>query len=183
MLKNISKKRIIITLAVIVSVTCAVSGTLAYILSRTPPIENSFETVQVSCSVEEELNGTTKSNVKVKNTSSINAYVRATFIVMWTSENGSVTATSPVLGTDYTVAFGSAKWSKGSDGFYYYSDVLTPDALTENLINTISVIGEAPEGYTLSVHVAATAIQATPATVVTDTWGATVNQNGTLSAP
>ena len=181
MFKNISKKLILIILSVIITVV-AVSGTFAYIFTKTPPVENTFEPVQVSCEVQETIDGFTKSNVKVKNTSDINAYVRATFVVMWTSEDGKVSS-SPVLASDYTINFGSAKWVKGSDGFYYYTEKVASGAYTDNLLNTVSVLGEAPEGYTLSVHVAATAIQAEPASVITDMWGATVLDNGNITAP
>lgn len=179
---NISKKLILITVAVLLSAALAVGGTVAYLFMRTPPVENSFTPVQVSCSVEETFDGVTKSDVRVKNTSDINAYVRATFIIMWTADDGKVSST-PVLDTDYSLVFGSEKWVKGSDGFYYYSGRLAPGAATDNLINSITASGTAPEGYTLSVHVAATAIQAEPASVITETWGATVLDNGNILAP
>lgn len=180
---KISKKLLITIICAAVALSATVGGTLAYIISKTAETENSFEPVFVSCSVEESFDGVTKSDVKVKNTGDISAYVRATVIVMWTSESGAVHSSSPVENVDYTIALGSLKWTKGSDGFYYYSDEVSAGAQTELLISSVYQTGEAPAGYTLTVHIAATAIQSTPSRAVVEAWGATVQPSGKLTAP
>ena len=176
-------KLIVIISAIFLILSTATGVTLAYILRGTPPVENSFDPVHVSCLVEEEFDGKTKSNVKIKNTSDINAYVRATYIVMWMNEDGSVLSQAPVLDVDYTVTKGSDKWVLGSDGFYYYTSSLLPNVSSDILIKEIKPTENAPKGYFLSVHVAATAIQAEPTNAVTEAWNAVVSSNGTLVAP
>ena len=182
-MKTTPKKLILIIAAALVLLGTAVGTTIAYIFDKTPSVENSFTPVYVSCAVEEQVDGTTKSEVRIRNTGDINAYIRATFVVMWTADDGNVLGVAPVEGVDYSIQLGSSKWQKGSDGFYYYTSQVAPTSATEMLIDTISVTGDAPKGYKLALHVAATAIQAEPAGVIAETWGATVQTNGAITAP
>ena len=178
-----TKKILIIIVALLLAISTATGVTIAYIIADTPPVQNDFTPVFVRCEVVETFNGTTKSDVKIKNTSDINAYIRATFVVTWTNDSGNVLGQAPVLGTDYSLALGSEKWMLGSDGFYYYTLPVSSKTSTEILISEITVIGTAPSGYSLSVHVAATAIQAEPIRAVTDAWGVQIQSNGSLIAP
>ena len=180
---KISKKLLITIICAALAICVTAGGTVAYIFSKGQETENDFEPVFVSCDVEESFDGVTKTDVKVRNTGDINAYIRATFIVMWTSDSGSVYSSAPVENTDYKIVFGSPSWVKGSDGFYYYSLPVSSGSATDLLIQSISLIGEAPEGYSLSVHITATAIQAEPPKAVQDAWGATVQAGGGLTPP
>ena len=99
------KKIIIIISAAILVFAFAGGVTLAYLLAETPDVENSFVPVNVSCEVIETFTGTAKSNVSVKNTGDITAYVRATFVVMWMADDGSVYGVAPKAGTDYSIQF------------------------------------------------------------------------------
>lgn len=167
-----------------VAAICTTTGiTLAYLFARTPQVNNSFEPVFVSCEVEESFDGTTKSDVKVKNTGDISAYIRATLVVMWTANDGSVNSSAPAEGVDYTISLGSSNWVKGSDGFYYYIHSVAANDATAVLINSITTTADAPDGYSLSVHIAATAIQASPARAVEEAWGVTVHSNGNITPP
>lgn len=183
MQKRISKKLLAILLCAVLAVCAATGGTMAYIFSKAPPVNNTFDPVFVSCLVEEHFDGTTKTDVKVKNTGDINAFIRATFVVMWTAEDGTVYASSPVENTDYVLELGSPKWLKGTDGFYYYSNPVASNETTDILIRSLTLIGEAPDGYGLAVHVSATAIQAEPVEAIQGVWGAAVQSNGNLVAP
>jgi hypothetical protein len=180
---KISKKLLIILICAVIAVCSTVGGTVAYIFSKGEETKNSFEPVFVSCDVEETVHGQAKTDIKVRNTGDISAYIRATFVVMWVSDSGSVHSSSPVKNVDYTVNFGSEKWVIGSDGFYYYTSPVLTAGVTETFILSISPVGEAPDGYSLAVHVAATAIQAEPTNAVNETWGATVQKNGQLTPP
>ena len=181
MTKN--KKLLLIVIAAMIAIVCTTGGTIAYLLAGTPSVDNSFQPVHVSCLVEEQFDGATKTDVKIKNTGDINAYIRATFVVMWVADNGSVLGSKPVLGTDYTIDFGASSWVLGSDGFYYYTSPVSAGESTAILLDSVPLIGEAPEGYSLTVHVAATAIQAEPAIAVTEAWGVQIDSNGRLVAP
>ena len=178
-----TKKIIIIIVAILLVVSTATGITLAYIITDTSPVENSFTRVYVSCEVEENFDKITKSNVKIKNTGDITAYIRATFIVTWTDDNNNVLGQMPVKNTDYSLTLGSDKWALGSDGFYYYTVPVAAGTSTEILISAITLINTAPSGYSLSVHVAGTAIQAEPEKAVTSAWNVQIQSNGTLVAP
>ena len=179
-----NSKKLIAIIAALVITLCAAGGvTLAYILTETPDVENSFVPVNVSCEVIETFTGTEKSNVSVKNTGDITAYVRATFVVMWMADDGSVYGVAPKAGTDYSIQFSQSRWQIGNDGFYYYTQPVDAGMTTEALINSLVIISEPPEGYSLNVHVAATAIQAEPSRAVENAWGATVQADSSILAP
>ena len=180
-----ASKKLIITLVLVITIACVVAGTsLAYLYSATPQLDNRFEPVSVTCEVVENFDGNVKSNVAIKNTGDINAFIRATVIVTWTADDGTVYSSAPIESNDYTITYGSGNWVKGSDGFYYYTSPVAPGATTEILLAQIAPIaGNAPNGYTLTVHIVATAIQSEPATAVEYAWNASVNPDGRLIPP
>ena len=177
-----TKKIWIITVALLLAITISGGATVAYLMAKTPEVENSFTPVYVDCKVLEEFTGITKSNVRVQNTGDISAYMRATYVVMWVADDGSIWGVAPKAGVDYSLELGSELWQLGSDGFYYYASSVASGEVTETLINSLSLLSEAPEGHRLVVHVAATAIQAEPASAVEGLWGVTI-ADGALIAP
>ena len=109
------------------------------------------------------------------------------------SEDGTkVWATKP-KDTEYSISYNLKEngWFDGRDGFYYYSKAVSPTSpnnLTDILIsNAALMIGvTAPVGtdntqYYLSIEIVASAIQSTPASTVSDQWGVTVSDDGTIS--
>ena len=179
-----SLTRVIITVAAILSVIAiAVGSTLAYLWTKTPPLENSLEPVEVSCRVNETFNGDVKSNVSVTNTGDVTAYVRAAIIATWRDSDGNTYGgETPVEGVSYSVAFGSSDWVKGEDGYYYYTAPLAAGQTTSALLDTLAPISEKiPKGYTLSVRILAQAVQSEPASAVESFWGVTVNQDGNIA--
>ena len=182
---NKRSKKLLITLICAVLITVVAGGaTVAYLRVGTPPVENTFDPVYVSCKIEETFDGISKTDVKVRNTSDIDAYVRAMFVVMWRADDGTVYSEAPVINVDYSLVLDDQKWKRGTDGYYYYPNFLLPDIATLPLILSLSPISEPPSGYTLYVHVAATAIQATPTAAVEDAWGVSVSgSDGTLIVP
>ena len=200
MKKNI-KKKTLLTMSVALLLSVAVGITLAYILTKTEPVENTFNPSKVACAVVENGSATentdgivenraTKTDVKIKNTGDTDAYIRVAVVVNWMSADGSkVWATKPVMGTDYSIdwAFDDeinpTAWDPGSDGYYYYKNSVVPNGgLTEILINEAKVLKPAPlDGYYLSIEIVASALQAKPASVVTSQWGVTVANDGSIS--
>ena len=200
MKKLINKKFIVVTaLALLLFVT--VGSTLAYIFTKTEPVENTFNPSKVACAVVENNNpdenradivpnDSIKTNVQIKNTGDTDAYIRVAVVVNWMSEDGTkVWATKPIMGTDYSIdwAFDDeinpTAWDPGSDGYYYYKNSVVPNGgLTEILINEAKVLKPAPlDGYYLSIEIVASALQAKPASVVTSQWGVTVANDGSIS--
>ena len=72
--KRRSKKTGMLFLSLLLVATMMVGGTLAWLSTKSAPITNTFLPSHVSCSVAEEFNGTTKSNVNVTNTGDIDAF-------------------------------------------------------------------------------------------------------------
>ena len=189
-MKKNMKKKTLLTMSVALLFAGAVGITLAYIFSRTDPVENTFKPSKVSCAVVETdekgtvtentnnivYTGTTKKNVRIKNTGHTDAYIRAAVVVNWMSEDGTrVWATKPVEGIDFTISYNLSNdgWINGGDGYYYYTQSVVWDGLTEVLIDNTRVQKNAPqEGYYLSVEIVASAIQSNGmgATTAQDAW-------------
>ena len=141
-------------------------------------ISNVFVPVTVTCEVQEEFDNTVKRNVTVKNTGDVDAYIRAVVIATFVSENGTVLATAPTEGVDYTVTWATDGWVKGTDGYWYHGASVAPEATTAPLIKTATVV-KAPSGYSLNLQIIATAMQSDPVTAVEEAWGVTVS-NGNM---
>ena len=107
-------------------------------------------------------------------------YVRAAVAVNWKMAEGVVYAQKVEKGVDYSFDSDGKWFFCASDGFYYYTDPVAEDGEASDLIKLFSVTGEAPEGCTLSVTVVTQTIQAAGG-AVTEEWGCTVNEDGTIS--
>lgn len=166
----------------ILAVVLAIGGTLAYIIANTASVENKFTPGEVRCEVLEDFDKITKSNVRIKNTGNTAAYIRATYVVTWQKEDGTVNGKMPVVGTDYTIEFAeNSGWKLIGDYWYYTSPVAAGDE-TEDLIASCKLAEGAavPTGYHLSVEIIASAIQSEPASVVAEKWHVAVD-NGEIT--
>ena len=173
-----------IILVVLVSIFAAVAGsTLAFLVTRTDSVKNTFNYSNVACMVKEEAftNGTSveKSNVRVLNTGDTESYIRAAIIVTWKDSVGNVYAMEPQKDKDYTITINDSDWFE-KDGFYYYTKPVSPQEETGILIENCSINESGLEGYGLSVEILASAIQSKPTKAVVDSWGVTVT-NGQIS--
>ena len=168
----------VLLIAVILLISTAVGSTVAFLATKTEPVENSFEYANVSCKVTQNCD-TDGSIVQVKNTGTISAYIRAAVVANWMDVDGNIAASVPE-GYSYDLTCSSGSWVQGKDGFFYYLLPVAPGASTEgNLLTCTVTCPETPE-YTLSVEVLAEAIQSTPASAVYEAWGVTVDGSGML---
>lgn len=165
------KRSGILLAAVIVLLAGAVGGTWAFLVAQSEPVQNNFTYAHVSCTINEEFDGTTKSNVKIQNTGDIPAYIRARIVVTWKDASGNVSAV-PVKDSDYTMTMGTG-WTKGTDGYWYCNTAVDAGGETPVLITKCEKKGNAPKDYNLSVEILADAIQSEPASAVTEAWGNT----------
>ena len=187
-------KKPVALVAILVLLCCAVAGTVAFLVTSTGPVTNTFTPASVTTQVEEEFNGTTKSNVRIKNTGNIDAYIRAAVIVNWADENGNVYGgATPVAGTDYTISYNKTvqadggQWIEGSDGYWYYTKPVAPSTednpqYTGVLIKSCEPAGQAPAGYALQVTILADGIQSKPDKVVNEVWKVVEVKGGQLAA-
>ena len=171
-------RQVLLLAALVVIAMGVVGGTVAYLVTNTAPVVNTFTPGVVSCEIDETFDGTTKSNVYVTNTGNTNAYIRAAIIVTWKDAAGNIAATVPAKGTDYTLELNETDWVE-HDGYYYYKGSVAPNAQTENLIETCTA--KNPYGdYTLSVEILADAIQSTPSNAVESSWHVSIS-NGSVT--
>lgn len=169
----------VLLIAIILLISTAVGSTVAFLATKTEPVENSFEYANVSCEVTQNCD-TDGSIVKVKNTGTISAYIRAAVVANWMDTDGNIAASDPE-GYSYDLTCSSGSWVQGTDGFFYYLLPVAPDALTEGNLLTCTVTCPETPGYTLSVEVLAEAIQSTPASAVKEAWNVEVDGDGKLS--
>ena len=202
MKKFINKKFMVIT-AVALLLFVTVGSTLAYIFTKAEPVENTFNPSKVACAVVENNKadknsanivetGSTKTDVKIKNTGNTDAYIRVAVVVNWMSEDGTkVWAQKPVECTcdgehqttntacEYSITYATGPdWVDGGDGYYYYTQPVAKGALTDILItNATQLVAKGPVGtdntqYYLSIEIVASAIQSSGmgATSAQDAW-------------
>lgn len=184
----------VLVVSVLVLLVGIVGASLAYLSMKTEPVKNEFAYGKVSCEVLEDFDGTVKSNVRIKNTGNIPAYIRARVVVTWKNEKGDIYGTKPVLGSaadednknyDYSFDY-NPSWicmTTDSGGLYFYfPEFIEPDAETDWMLYNFkkSETANVPEGYDLSVEILADAIQSEPVSAVEEAWGVTV-RNGRIT--
>ena len=148
---------------------------MAYLVTKTPDVKNSFTPSKVTCEVTEEFNGTAKSNVNVTNTGDTEAYIRVKLVTYRVNDKGQHiggTATIPDFnpGTNW-VPYG---------GYYYYTLPVAHDKTPEQpLIGTSGITlltyNDADGGKQV-IEVMAEAIQSGPANAVGDSWGVSISE-------
>lgn len=181
--KKMNKKQLSLLISLVLLCTVTIGVTLAYIVDQTDPVENKFNPSYVTCEVDEDFTDNVKKDVSIKNTSDIDAYIRAKVVVTWQAADGNIAAEKPVAGTDYSISFANGTdWDlETTDGYYYYEAHVKPEENTDILISECKPLKAGPDGYTLHVEIIADAIQSTPADAVTEAWGVTVYDNGIIS--
>ena len=164
----------VLFMAIIMLIGTVIGSTVAFLITNTGPVENKFAYANVSCEVEEDFNESTeKKNVRITNTGSTNAYIRATYVVNWLDAEGNIVASVPE-GYSYSLTENpDGKWTEGNDGYFYYLSPVAPGASTPRSLLTCMVTRPENPEYRLSVEIIATAIQSTPAEAVTEAWGVT----------
>lgn len=147
---KLNKRAVALLISLVVLLTAVAGATAAYLIDRTPSIDNTFTPSRVACEVvQADVN---KLEYTVQNTGDTDAYIRVAIAVNW-KKDGSLYAKAPA----FTVL--GDGWALGSDGYYYYIAAVKPTDKTESAL-TVAVTEEL-DGYELFVEVVASAIQAT----------------------
>ena len=182
-------KKPVALVALLVLLCCTVAGTLAYLVTSTNSVTNTFTPAHVSTAVDETFKNGVKSDVKIQNTGNIDAYIRAAVIINWADANGNVygggtpaASTDDGKSGDYIISFNTDDWKQIGD--YWYCETTTaPGALTKPLIISCAKTSTAtvPDGYDLQVTILADGIQADGVgsngkTPMEDAWGVTPGQ-------
>jgi hypothetical protein len=156
--------------------------TLAWLEAQSEPLLNTFGTAEITCTVVETFSDGTKSDVSIRNTGTMDAYIRVALIPVW--KDGSQIAGLPASLNDCTMewsgGYGSV-WVVGTDGYYYCKQPVPAGACTPLLIDKCTA---SPHGnYLFELQISAQAVQALPSTAVTSAWDSgvsAVKTDGTL---
>lgn len=182
-IRKIRLKAILVIVSAFLTLGLGVGGTVAYLTDRTDVANNVFTPAKLETQVIY-----SGSSATVRNTGEIEAYLRVVVVVHWAKldENGHATsnvhASSPKEGVDYALSLASAQeWVRGSDGYWYCKAPVAAGTDAPLLIESVSRLTEAPDGYGLMVGLISSAIQSQPAEVVENSWGVTVNADGTVT--
>ena len=181
--KRRSKKTGMLFLSLLLVIGMVVGGTVAWLSTKSAPITNTFLLSHVSCSVTEEFNGTTKSNVNVINTGDIDAYIRVKLVTYRVNDKKQHIGGTASLPT-FTLG---ANWVS-YDGYYYYTLPVAPGERPKtNLTDSMTLVGSYldTDGGKQAVDVMAEAIQSVPEDAVKAAWGAgfSIGADGSLSVP
>ena len=181
-----SVKPFLIAFCVCILACAAVSGSLAWLTSTPEQVVNSFTPGVVTIEVDEKFDSTTKSDVRIKNTGNVPAYIRVALVPAWVDDKGNIAAKPASLKLDCDITWGEdgngyeADWFIGSDGFYYCKTVIEPDGSTPILIKSCTVNGGEHE-YDFELQVIASAVQSLPTSTVETVWPVVVDTDGTLA--
>lgn len=180
-MKKMLNRRFILIISILLILTAAVGGTVAFLTTRTSEVTNRFESGEVTCKVVEDFKDgyATKKNVAIENTGNTTAYIRAAIVGNWVNDEGEVVASADPWTFDNSI-IGSG-WAKGSDGYYYHKAPVDAGKQTSDLFDSYTAPSDGPDGAHLEMTIICQAIQSEPAKVVTRVWPVTVGSNGQIS--
>lgn len=168
------KRNIMLGSAVLLAVLLVVGGTMAWFTATAEPVVNSFKAGTVAIKINDTFNTELAQNVNpgdkydkvvsVTNEGSKRAYIRVKLTPLFSGQQDTSVVTYPTL----------ANWVLHTDGWYYYKNIVLPQADTSNLIEKVlfagAAMGNGYQGATFTLTVEAEAIQATNG-AINDQWG------------
>lgn len=159
-------------LATVMLFALAVGGTIAWLIDKDSPLVNTFDPSKVTCEVQEKFDGKVKSDVNVKNTGDIYAFIRVKLVTYRTNDAGQHIGGTAAL-PQFTLG---ANWVE-YNGYYYYTLPVAPGdkpatKLTDSMTLTESY--DDADGGHQSIDIMAEAIQSVPAEAVGQAWGVSI---------
>ena len=186
--------RLLILIVSLTAVVVSISVSLAYMLTRSDILTNIFVPAKVSCEVVENVTGTSKTSVVVKNTGDTEVYVRVRVVTYYKDSKGNpVALTSPENGfgtTPATWKYNEADWiyDKENQTFYYKASVKAGQTTDELLTGAIQLEvkeedhdGNVKFTYHQVVEFIAEVIQSSPDDAVKEAWGVTLDGNDQIT--
>lgn len=166
--KNPAPKRFALLLALVLILVGTVGGTVAYLVTHTDPVKNTFTPGEVSCQVDEKFNEekTVKTEAVVKNTGNVPAYIRVAVVANTIDAQGNITGMQTLPDN----RLNTEDWTKSGD-FYYYKGVVQPGNVTNDLLKTGIDLTD------IQVTILASAIQSMPDDAVNEAWKMSYNSS------
>ena len=155
-------------LALVLILVCTVGGTVAYLVTHTDPVVNTFTPGKVSCQVEEKFEGNNvKTEAVVKNTGNVPAYIRVAVVANTIDAQGNITGMETLPDN----RLNETDWTKSGD-FYYYKGVVQPGDVTANLLTAAGI-----DLTGIQVTILASAIQSMSDAAVEEAWHMSYNSD------
>ena len=162
------KKTVMLSLVLLLIFSAGV--TIAYLVSQTDPVVNTFSPSVVEVEITEDFDGELKKNVNVKNTGDTEAYIRVKLISYRVNEQN-----KKIGGKAEIPDFDSGKNWIEHEGFYYYTQPVAPGESPANpLIGETGIKLQAyddADGGKQVIEVMAEGIQSEPKDAVKEAWG------------
>lgn len=171
-MKKSQRKSLVLLIALALLLTCAVSGTAAFLAVGSGPLTNTFTPAKLDTKIVEAFNGQRKSAIHVQNNGTIDAYVRVGVYGYWAVKDSG--GDEKIIAPWSFTATPADGWAENG-GWYYYTRKLAPGETTGNLLKTDITEAGQPDSYPsayLVVNVIHQSIQTEPAQALTDAnWG------------
>ncbi|MEG2421445.1 MAG: hypothetical protein RSB55_07830 [Oscillospiraceae bacterium] len=154
------QKSFLVGLAALALCLVTVGGSLCW-MTATGAAQNHLTAGTVSVAVLEDFDGVTKTNVRLQNTGTVTAYLRAALVPTWeTAQN--VAVAQPVRPDDLAVVYpADSSWFQVGD-LWYYALPVPPGGITPPLV-TSATAGTPPDpALHLNLQLLSDAIQAQP---------------------
>ncbi|MGN0754849.1 MAG: hypothetical protein ACI4ME_10355 [Aristaeellaceae bacterium] len=158
-MKKFNKKTLVLLIAATMLLTISVGSTVAYLVTDTGSIVNTFTPGVLDTEIIETFENNTKSEIKIQNIQTVDAYVRVAVAGNWCDDSGNIVEPWSVP-NDLRLGDG---WEKNG-AYYYYKPVLKAGATTATALFTNSISGTdvSRPGLHLVVTVVHQSIQAEP---------------------
>ena len=169
-----TRKFVLLVIGILAMISL-VGAVAAFMFMRTEIVSNELVPANVSCYVEENFNGTSKTSIIVSNTGTVDAYIRIRLVSYWVDGEGNIVdkpsempAVNPKNG-----------WIMGSNYTYYYTEPVVSYGTQEFLGSSVTLKEE--DGYKQVVEVFAEAIQAEPTDAAVGSWKVAINAYGEIT--
>lgn len=171
------KRMLAVLLSVVLLLTLATVGTLAYLAGRDTPLVNIFKPSKVTGEVTEEFDGQYKRNVNVTNTGDTEAYIRVRLVTYRVNEHN-----EHIGGTASIPSFEPGEnWILYGDCYYYTLPVQPGASPAVPLVDEIALQAYSDaDGGRQVIEVVAEAIQSGPAEAVGEAWGVSIAEGSVV---
>lgn len=152
-MKNMKMKSILLLALVAALLLGTVGGTVAYLVTSTDPVTNTFTPGVVDVEINDTVSDGVKSNIVVTNKSNVDCYLRVAVVGYWVNDAGQIIeAWIDSLTPD-------AGWIKSGD-YYYYNSIVEPTTATVTFMSGKYTQPSRDDGAHLEMDIMVQGIQA-----------------------
>ncbi|MBQ7094460.1 MAG: hypothetical protein IJN84_08090 [Clostridia bacterium] len=166
------KKSLTLMVSLALALTIGVVGTVAYLVTNTDPVVNTFTPADYDIEINETLEDGAKKNVTVTNDGEVPMYIRVALVVTWTDAEGNVIVKPEGASMTGIPTGDVGNWKMVGD-YWYYNTAVAPNATTDEIIGEAEATG-LTEGVKANLEILVQGIQAEPEQAVIDAWGSGV---------